>query len=115
MNDDLRHGTRGSYQAGCRCRPCRRAEAAYRAQLRTKHRCGRPILGVCISPVDARRRVRQLKREGYTAARIATLAGTGRLQLTRSAQMRLSTFLRIRRVARFAMLDGADLHAKVTI
>lgn len=104
------HGTRSSYQAGCDCLPCKAAEAAYRADLRRRHLKRLPILGALVSPVEARRRVRQLKLEEYTVARIAQLAGwrNGRVQLGQRERIRLSTLVRIRRVARFAMLEGAD-------
>lgn len=108
------HGTRTCYQAGCKCTPCRAAEAAYRASLRTRHAKGLPILGALVSPVEARRRIRQLKGEGYPETRIASMAGwrDGRsrhVQLKDVPRIRLFTLLRIRRVAVFAMLEGVDL------
>lgn len=115
-----RHGERRTYQAGCTsgpdgtaCTLCRAAEAAYRATLRQKHLKGLPVLGVLVSPVEARRRVRQLKLEGYTVARIADMAGwrNGHVQFGSRERIRLLTLLRIRRVAAFAMLEGVDLPA----
>lgn len=32
LPERLSHGTRGGYKAGCRCKPCRAAEAYYQAQ-----------------------------------------------------------------------------------
>lgn len=103
------HGTRARYQRGCTCTPCKAAEAAYRANLRVKHLKGLPVLGVLVSPVEARRRVRQLTGEGYTKARVAAMAGwqNGHLQFGAHERIRLATLLRIRRVAIFAMLEGA--------
>lgn len=111
--DTRPHGSRSTYQGGCRCTPCRAAEASYRALLRQRHLHGRPILGHLVSGVEARRRVRQLKLEGYTATRIAEMAGwhNGHLQFTDRPLIRLKTLLRIRRVARFAMLEGTDAAA----
>lgn len=63
-----------------------------------------------MSAVEARRRIRQLKREGYTETRIAQMAGwqDRHLQIGDRASVRLKTLARIRRVATFAMLEGAD-------
>lgn len=104
-------GMRSSYQAGCRCVPCRAAEAIYRAKLRKRKAKGLPLLGALISPVEARRRIRQLKGEGYTKARIADMAGwkNRHVQLGRQQRLRLATVLRIREIAKFAMLEGDGL------
>lgn len=109
--DAADHGTRARYQAGCRCTPCRAAEAVYRRQLRGRHARNLPTLGQLINPRDAARRIRQLKLEGYTETRIAQMAGwrDRHLQFRGRASIRLRTYLRIRRVARFAMLEGHDL------
>jgi hypothetical protein len=109
------HGTRACYQRGCPCTPCKAAEAAYRADLRLKRLKGLPILGALVSPVEARRRVRQLTGEGYTKARVAAMAGwqNGHLQFGAHQRIRLATLLRIRRVAIFAMLEGAEPEAPV--
>lgn len=111
MNGVPDHGTRSRYQAGCTCLPCRAANAVYAANLRGRKARHLPLLGALISPKDAARRIRQLKLEGYTAARIAQLAGfkDRHLQFTAHSRIRLRTYLRIRRVARFAMLEGHDL------
>jgi hypothetical protein len=105
------HGTRARYQLGCRCLPCRASNACYIAQLRGRKARGLPLLGALISPVEARRRIRQLKLEGYTETRIAQMVGwrDRHLQCTAHARIRLRTLLRIRRVAAFAMLEGVDL------
>jgi hypothetical protein len=104
-------GSRSRYQAGCRCLPCRAANACYMAQLRGRQARGLPTLGQLISPTDAARRVRQLKREGYTETRIAQMAGwrDRHLQFIGRTRIRLRTYLRIRRVAQFAMLEGHDV------
>jgi hypothetical protein len=51
-----------------------------------------------------------LKREEYPIARVERMGGWGprTLQLQRQEQIRFSTLVRIRRVATFAMLEGAD-------
>lgn len=112
------HGTRACYQRGCTCTPCKAAEAAYRSDLRLKHLKGLPVLGALVSPLEAQRRVRQFKLEGYvlhdeTGLEKPSVERLGRwrprsLQLSRSECIRLSTALRIHRLARWAMLEGAD-------
>ncbi len=70
------HGTRASYQYdGCRCVDCRASEATYRRALRALHRQGTRPLGTVVSPVEARRRVRQLQAEHVTAPQIAAQLG----------------------------------------
>jgi hypothetical protein len=110
------HGTRASYQRGCTCTPCKAAEAAYRADLRLKRLKGLPILGVLVSPLDAQRKLRQFKLEGYAVHEDGNTAPSverlGRwrprsLQLTRQQRIRLSTHLRVWRLAQWAMLEGA--------
>jgi hypothetical protein len=61
-----------------------------------------------VSAVEARRRIRQLKLEGYTETRIAHMAGwkDRHLQTGDRDFVRLKTLARIRRVATFAMLEG---------
>jgi hypothetical protein len=105
------HGHRTTYQlAGCRCTPCRAAEALYRAHLRLRKAKGLHLLGALISPVEARLRIRQLQREGYTRGHIARLAGWQKpaLSFTHRQRIRFRTWLRIRRVAQFAMCEGLD-------
>ena len=79
--------------------------------MRARHVRQLPTLGSLISPKQAALRIRQLKLEGYTEARIAQMAGyrNGHLQLDRGLRIRLGTWLRIRRVAQFAMLEGEPL------
>lgn len=102
------HGTRACYQQGCGCTPCKAAEALYRSSLRLRHLKGLQLFGGLVSAVEARRRVRQFKDEGYTRRQIAVLAGykNGHLQFTHQHRIRLSTLLRLRKVARWAMLEG---------
>lgn len=106
----MTHGARASYQAGCKCLLCKAAEAAYRSSLRLRKAKGLPLLGSLVSAVEARRRIRQFKREGYSKRRIAHMAGwkNGHIQVGGRQRMRLRTLARIRRVASFAMLEGAE-------
>jgi hypothetical protein len=147
------HGHRATYQAGCRCRLCRAANAAYRPtrlvdaraarahlkalavsavglaqaarlsglhvtvlrririrrvwaiQARTEARIlaipPRPALGARISPVEATRVLRALRRERYTRhqmeQQLGVRAGLGRLP---GAAVTLRRTLRLRRQLR---------------
>jgi hypothetical protein len=76
------------------------------------------VLGVLVSPVEARRRIRQLKTEGYPETRIASMAGwaerPGAARAARTARLiRFFTLRRIQKVADFAMLEGTDGAADV--
>jgi hypothetical protein len=112
------HGQRRTYQAGCRCTPCKAAEAVYRSILRLRKAKGLPPVGKVVSAIEARRRIRQLLREGYTRARLAEMLGrrNGKLppvlsNMTvdpRHVGIRIRTLLRIRRIAAEAMLEGTQ-------
>lgn len=77
------HGTRKQYQAGCRCCPCKAAEARYRASLRLIHARGRIPLGAHVSAAETWRLIEKLLIERFTRAEIARQLGLkrGRLEL----------------------------------
>ena len=68
----MTHGERRQYRAGCRCVPCRAANAAYearRARLRARGGADR-----WVSPTAARRRLQELAALGIGVRRAAKLA-----------------------------------------
>lgn len=69
------HGARKAYQAGCRCLPCRSANAAYSACRRAKLREGRPILGSKQDGLETARQLRCLIGEGYSSGVLMALIG----------------------------------------
>lgn len=69
------HGTRRQYQAGCRCLPCRSAEAEYRAELRLAQAKGLLTGGQRVGCGMLWRRISSLQREGYSRADIARMLG----------------------------------------
>lgn len=69
------HGTRRTYRLGCHCCPCRAANAAYEAQRVRDRLHGRQTLGQRVSPVLARKRVKQLQVEQVSAREIARRLG----------------------------------------
>lgn len=108
------HGTRARFRKGCRCRPCRAANAAYEALRVRRKLWAKPGEGTPREwAVEARRRVRQLEIEGYPKSRIAKMAGwaDGRgyhVDFRKVKTIRRSTFNRIVAVARFAQVEGTD-------
>lgn len=109
----MTHGTRRDYKAGCRCTPCKAAEARYRANLRWLHRVGKQPLGAKVSAVDTARRIRQLLIERMTKASIAKELGLKRpileLHTGPNARVTLRTALLIKRLHRLKM--DPDAHA----
>lgn len=100
------HGTRGTYQrVGCRCTPCKAAEASYRAELRRRHAQGRPILG---SPVDASQAIKMVKAmavEGLTERELAWHLGLKEARVRwQTTRIRVRSLLKLHRVYRLRML-----------
>lgn len=103
----MTHGTRKTYQAGCGCDPCRAAEATYRQQLRAAVRAGRRPLGTVLSPVEAQRRIRQLKAEHVTAKQIAAALGlVHHAPRLHPDGITLRKLLKIRRLHRLVLRSG---------
>lgn len=104
--DPMTHGTRKAYQAGCLCLLCRAAEASYRANLRAQHLHQRPPLGTLVPAAEAYRRLRQLKAEGFSRARLATELGlkTPRFRW-HPDRITVRTLLKVRRLARRYLSD----------
>jgi hypothetical protein len=102
------HGTRAAYQYdGCRCVDCRASEARYRQQLRAQHRAGTTPLGTVLSPVEAQRRIRQLKAEHVTEGEIARQLGLVHHAVRLSLDgITLRKLLKIRRLHRQVLRDG---------
>lgn len=103
------HGTRARYRRGCRCLPCRSANAIYQQRYRLARQHGRRPLGARISAVETWRRIRQLKAERLTQAEIARRLGLKRplLQLDTDV-VTLRNAIKIRRLHRQLILEGAD-------
>lgn len=103
------HGTRAQYRAGCRCLRCRAANAAYVAAYRRRRRAPRPLLRTIISPVEARRRIRQLLTEGFSKSDIARRLGLkNRAPRLHPAGITLAKALKIRRLCRQLLIEGFD-------
>lgn len=57
------HGLRASYLAGCRCTPCRAANARYEEARRKAHAAGRPPLGSRIPAARTHILIRVIRTE----------------------------------------------------
>lgn len=103
------HGSRGAYQDGCRCVPCRAAEARYRSKLRATHRRGLKPLGSVISAKEAQRKVKALLIERFTRAEIARRLGlkSAKLRLHPDA-ITVAKAVRINRLHAAVMAEGPD-------
>lgn len=99
------HGTRHQYRRGCKCLPCRAANAQYVAGYREDRRAGKMRLGARVSPQEARKRVEQMLIE-----RVKVWEALG---ITRERQDRrlcpkaitIRKLLKIRRLYRLTMLE----------
>lgn len=109
----MNHGTRSYYQqAGCRCLPCRAAEAAYRAGLRRRHLKGLPILGELVDAEPSKRMLRVIRGEYF--GKHATILAFGYAQpyLQWGRKIRRSTANRVERFYQQALgLERDDLEA----
>lgn len=70
------HGTRIRYSGGCRCLPCRAANANYETARAAARRAGQSNRIVHASP--ARRHLRSLSRSGVGYKTVARIAGVGK-------------------------------------
>ena len=91
------HGPRRQYQAGCRCLPCRSANALYMTDLRTRYASGKPPLGQVLPRHVATRVLRSIQQEGIGWRDLARRLGVRRFEL-RGRGVRWRTVLRLARV-----------------
>jgi hypothetical protein len=107
----LMHGQRRTYQDGCSCTPCRAAEAAYRADLRRRRVLGRTPLGAHISAVEAWRKIRAMKREGYRLAELAAYLGLkSRIPRLQPDRITVRNHVKVRRLYR-VLVEGQPAEA----
>lgn len=105
----MTHATRAAYRGGCRCCPCRAANALAQAKRRADRRLGRVTLGQRISPALTKRRLRQLEADGITEREMARRLGlkSTRLRLHPDA-ITVRKHLRIAREHRVLTAEGPD-------
>lgn len=105
------HGTRKTYQAGCRCCPCRAANAQYEAARAADKAAGRQRLGCIIPAAEARKRVNQMKSEKISGRAINRQNGLKDHALVlHPSGITVRKLLRIRRIYRLHMTgEGPDV------
>lgn len=84
----MKHGTRSSYVAGCRCDPCRQANRDYARNLERRHRRDRygidPFQTVTlVDPKETRRHLAWLNSQGIGLRTIVDQTGLSRSNLQR--------------------------------
>lgn len=72
---DCGRASHGRFVQGCRCGACREANRAYEEDRRRRRLYGRPSQFVDAGPV--RRKIEQLRGQGYTIDEIERLSGVG--------------------------------------
>lgn len=105
----MNHGTRQTYRSGCRCCPCRAANAQAQAQRRADRRTGTVTRRLLVDVALVRKRLRQLAIEDVPMAHIAQRLGlknrSPRLHHHHITVVKLS---RIKRVYDAYMAEGPD-------
>lgn len=103
------HGTLKRYK-GCRCTPCRKANAKYEQKRAKQHIMGKPPLGSLVSATEARRLVRRLEAEHISQKAIAQEGCGLRLSSLRldTEVITLRRHLQIRRYARMKLAEEAS-------
>lgn len=107
----LTHGTRACYQRmGCRCLPCKAANARYEAARAKDKAAGKQRLGAIISPSEAMKRVKQMKAERISGRAINRQNGLKDHALVlHPSGITVRKLLRIRRIYRLHMTgEGPD-------
>src|SRR4051812_7466936 len=104
----MTHGTRVAYQTGCRCLPCRLANAEYMASYRQRLRAGAVLLGAKVASAAARRLLDQLRREGIPKAHIAQALGLRSPVVRVHAQITVRKFMKIKRVHRSYLSEANE-------
>lgn len=102
-------GTRSTYQAGCRCVPCTRANSAYSQRLRLLHARGRLPLRARIQARQTWRLIGHLLQAGYQRQQIAGCLGYRRpiLEIHKDL-IEQRTALRIGRVYATLMAESPE-------
>jgi alpha-galactosidase len=105
------HGTRATYRtAGCRCTPCRAANAAYWRAWWTATQTGQRPLGARIPAAEAHRVLKLLRLEWPTLGALARALGKhhdlARLRQARTITVR--TELRLRQLYRTRVHEHPD-------
>lgn len=103
---DAEHGTRRGYRAGCRCLPCRSANAVYEARRAAARLAGHPFLGSRVSAARTHILLKVIRTEGISNRRLGReLFGSYRAykRVHAEAQCELRTALKVQRFYRLVV------------
>lgn len=112
MKESAPHGTRTTYRTGCRCLPCKAANAIYEHTRRQRWRDQHPPLGHRISAAQTAKQIQALLIERCTHAQIARALGRRTRTFRLPDRITLRTALKVRRLYRALML-GAEPESRV--
>ncbi len=108
---ERRHGERRHYQAGCRCLPCRAANAQYLAHWRRLRVEGRAPLGRLVPATRVHTWMKVLRLEHFRRADVMRAIGhhpANYAHLRQRAYVTLRTAVRLARVYRTRVLENPD-------
>lgn len=100
------HGHRTTYQYGCRCTPCRAANASYEAEYRLRKARHEPILGATINASETWRQLRLLTTEYETEAALSRRLGLRSGRLRYGQRVTVRTARRVQRLYTYDILAG---------
>lgn len=106
----MTHGERVTYRRGCRCLPCRSANAAYERKRREARAAGKPLLGSRVPAHTTHIAMKLLRVEGFTHQTTAALLGWHHAyaRVRQAPRVTLRTQLRVLRLYRERCLVGQE-------
>ena len=115
--ENIAHGTRLKYKAGCRCLRCRAANARYEAD-RIQARAAGSWNGL-VAAEASRRHILRLSRQGVGRRAIAAASDVAertisRIRSGKQSKLRKSTEERILAISNQALSDGTLIRAGIT-
>lgn len=108
------HGTRLQYQKGCKCTPCRAANASYWLAWYHAKQSGKPLLGSRISAARTHILMKVIRGEDMSNHRLGRdLFGGYRAykRIRRERSLTLRTALKVQRYYRLRVAEQDDLIA----
>lgn len=99
------HGQRTTYRRGCRCAPCKSANAEAERQRRRAWLQGKPPMGSLVTASDSLQILASLAREQYSAGYVAALLGLkSRCPRLHTGRITLRNALKVKRLARLYLV-----------
>lgn len=104
----MTHGIRATYERGCRCTPCRAANARYWSHWFHARKSGKPLLGSRVNAARTHILMKVIRTEGISHGALdQDLAWWGHYSRVRNARtVTLRTALKVARYYRLRVADG---------